>query len=934
MNGVRKFLGGGGSSPASSQPQPPPPPAPVTPPPAASFVSSGNSSWPSQDSPSISPSSSDARSASRTSSGLVIRKNTKPPLPASPTNFEDAPGTTSFQSANSASTSASVRSPAGSLSSYHVTSPTRKSLPNGGGSVFGSPKAGPSSPRVLPPSLVQPRNSDAAGWQRTSGLVNIRDELLTSLLTSEAVVDSRECEILSAEEVEELKKEHHILKIRLTAMQKKLDLEIKMRDAASSLSRVNAAHKKVSKQTEEQLEAAERKVATTQKELWRLSERTNEVHRKLLEHRAGVLGHSVHKMEKKMLSGLDGASEMDISGNVTPNRSSTFSSVASAVSTPSKPRFDGAHLFAGHADAQLPKAPPSASDIATIEAKLRAATESLNAANKRNAEMARELSHLRLEKEQIETTMTMELQNAEETVAELEKELPRFEELQARCDELMEERDQWEEDRAKLAAREQEVERLEGRLEVLVEKSGEATEMEGMLAEIQKRADEEVQKKEEEFSALKCEYEEACADWEAEKAGMEEDRLNELAALQEELDQLTAGGEARAELDGALETLHMLMQLHDVGYSSNDTSLQGLLASLGAHLDKVSTVMKEHSDVQEEWESIQERLESEMQARHQDHQAELEALRRERDDAKREAFALDSRVKELTAPSVYNGPPVEYKGEVADVIALLLPLWAVLPAPELRAAKLDTQRHLRAASTASSPGGPSSKSGFPSLSDMDVRSLKAVYDSKSTQAAVGGNFSLEAFVARVQALVIDDRALIERLIRFAQAHDLLKKNAERAQKLAQDSNAALEMYQKQVASLDDQNFELQKKQAALMNEIQDLQAAVERAMGQKREMEMHAADQAETCRQLTEANNALSAKTLSLAQEAASAPEIVRKQLERQLTECKEALREAQEEVDAMRTSEQTQRIALLDELNSMQTENANIRAQLRAIKK
>ncbi|KIK94844.1 hypothetical protein PAXRUDRAFT_827582 [Paxillus rubicundulus Ve08.2h10] len=919
MNGVRKFLAGGGSSPASSQPQPTPP-APITPPPAASFVSTGNPSWPPQGSPSISPSSSDARSATRTSSGLVIRKNTKPPV-ASPTNFEDAPGTTSFQSPSSASTPASVRSPAGSLSSYHVASPSRKSMPNGRGSIFGSPKAGPSSPRVLPPSLVQPRSSDDSGWQRTSGLVNIRDELLTSLLTSEAVVDSRECKILSAEEVEELKKEYHILKIRLTAMQKKLDLEIKMRDAAASLSRVNAAQKIISKQTEEQLEVAKRKVATTQTELWRVSERAHEAHRRLLEHRAGVLSYSVHKMERKMLPNMDGASEMDISGNATPNRSSTFSSVASAVSTPSKPRFDGAHLFAGHADAQFPKAPPSASEIATIEAKLRAATESLNAANKRNAEMARELSHLRLEKEQIETTMTMELQNAEETVAELEKELPRFEELQARCDELMEERGQWEEDREKLAAREREVERLEGRLEVLEEKNGEATEMERMLTEIRKGADEEVQKKEEEFSALKFEYEDACAEWEAEKAVMEEDRLNELAALQE-------------ELDGALEALHTLMQLHDVGHSSNDTSFQGLLASLGAHLDKVSTVMKEHSYAQEEWESVQERLESEIQVRHQDHQAELEALRREKDDAKREAFALNSRVKELTAPSVYNGPPMEYKGEVADVIALLLPLWAVLPAPELRAAKLDTQRHLRATSTASSSGGPSAKSGFPSLSDMDVRSLKALYDSKSTQAAVGGTFSLEAFVARVQALVIDDRALIERLIRFAQAHDLLKKNAERAQKLAQDSNSALEMYQKQVASLDDQNFELQKKQAALMNEIQDLQAGVERAMGQKREMEMHAADQAETCRQLTEANNALSAKTLSLAQEAASAPEIVRKQLERQLKECKEALREAQEEVNAMRTSEQTQRIALLDELNSTQTENANLRAQLRTIKK
>ena len=115
----------------------------------------------------------------------------------------------------------------------------------------------------------------------------------------------------------------------------------------------------------------------------------------------------------------------------------------------------------------------------------------------------------------------------------------------------------------------------------------------------------------------------------------------------------------------------------------------------------------------------------------------------------------------------------------------------------------------------SSPGGAHSKSGLPSLSNKDIRALKALYDTKSPQAAVGGAFSLEAFVARVQALVIDDRALIERLIRFAQAHDLLKKNAERAQKLAEDSNAALEMYQKQVATLDDQNFALQKKQAAL-----------------------------------------------------------------------------------------------------------------------
>ena len=45
-----------------------------------------------------------------------------------------------------------------------------------------------------------------------------------------------------------------------------------------------------------------------------------------------------------------------------------------------------------------------------------------------------------------------------------------------------------------------------------------------------------------------------------------------------------------------------------------------------------------------------------------------------------------------------------------------------------------------------------------------------------------GAFSVEAFAQRVQALISDDRAVMERLIRFAQAHDLLKKNAKRAQK--------------------------------------------------------------------------------------------------------------------------------------------------------
>jgi hypothetical protein len=76
-------------------------------------------------------------------------------------------------------------------------------------------------------------------------------------------------------------------------------------------------------------------------------------------------------------------------------------------------------------------------------------------------------------------------------------------------------------------------------------------------------------------------------------------------------------------------------------------------------------------------------------------------------------------------------------------------------------------------------------------------------------------FSLDAFAGRVQALVADDRALIERLLRFAQAHDMLKKNAERAQKLAQDGSAALETYQKQVRTLEERNTGLTNKHVTL-----------------------------------------------------------------------------------------------------------------------
>jgi len=161
--------------------------------------------------------------------------------------------------------------------------------------------------------------------------------------------------------------------------------------------------------------------------------------------------------------------------------------------------------------------------------------------------------------------------------------------------------------------------------------------------------------------------------------------------------------------------------------------------------------------------------------------------------------------------------------DMARVIAILQPLWAILPSPEARAAKFSGGSSTRTFRTGSpTPGSQSGTNGAASsLSELDVRSLKALYDSRQNPGTPGspkvggGPFTIEGFAQRVQALINDDKALIERLVRFAQAHDLLKKNAERAQKLAQDGNTALETYQKQVRILEERNLSIASKQAAV-----------------------------------------------------------------------------------------------------------------------
>lgn len=116
-----------------------------------------------------------------------------------------------------------------------------------------------------------------------------------------------------------------------------------------------------------------------------------------------------------------------------------------------------------------------------------------------------------------------------------------------------------------------------------------------------------------------------------------------------------------------------------------------------------------------------------------------------------------------------------------------------------------------------------------------------------------------------------------------------------------------------------------------LDEIDKLQTAVERAQRERRQYEQKAHDQSVTLQNLTDANGILSARALALAEEVATAPESMRIKMEAQLAEVRRQLKEAIEEIEAMRGSEQGQKAALLEELNVVQEENTKLREQLRS---
>jgi chromosome segregation ATPase len=166
---------------------------------------------------------------------------------------------------------------------------------------------------------------------QSSALVDLQDPIQVHLLTETALSDSKTFEILSQEEVDDLKKQIQSLSMRIEQARANLAIQSKYRDAAISMARLYSPSKAdgkrrsllgnrmsdSAKEAEMEKLASERRCEELATELFSLEKRLMEPQRRLLQHTAGIL-QLTHRVSSKksgqmpvgpLMNGIPGSPE-------------------------------------------------------------------------------------------------------------------------------------------------------------------------------------------------------------------------------------------------------------------------------------------------------------------------------------------------------------------------------------------------------------------------------------------------------------------------------------------------------------------------------------------------------------------------------------------------------------------------------------------------
>lgn len=191
-------------------------------------------------------------------------------------------------------------------------------------------------------------------------LLNVNDPIQVHLLVETALGDSKEFEILSPEEVDELKKQCRALSQRIDQTRQSLAIQSKYRDAAISMAKLYSNSDKKStdnadtrpkhrrsllgsrgsnsdqvKEADMERIVSERKCEELAQELWSLEKRLMEPQKRLLQHTAGIL-QMTHK-GPATVSKKSGTVQRGIPGS--PESLYTYTNARSSMDPPSEEDF-------------------------------------------------------------------------------------------------------------------------------------------------------------------------------------------------------------------------------------------------------------------------------------------------------------------------------------------------------------------------------------------------------------------------------------------------------------------------------------------------------------------------------------------------------------------------------------------------------------------
>lgn len=385
-----------------------------------------------------------------------------------------------------------------------------------------------------------------------------------------------------------------MLSSRVGALQRKLATEVKIRDAAQTLARLNSSPSQISRQSSSALETAERKVAAAQTELWRVQERAANIDRRLLEHRAGVLGAALAEAERMQAK--------DHSNSILESDSGFRSPLSSSGSLGAMtPKFDGAHFFAGHEGAIVPRKQwrgadlvhdsgggggASRQELEELEAKLVAA-EAL--AQEREAQL-----------EEARITAASELENARAVAA---KEL-----ADARADGASEVALV----RERAGESEKRVAHLQRKLESSMRGKDEAAFLEERIRTLERELEDTRSKADQARRKMESAWNVEKSAWASERAlleqergkwsatatattGLEEKLKKERAMWEQEREELVE--QAKDQIANAADGLRVLIQRFDIPLFSRGSGISVLVDALERYLEKHKAQVHEHEQL-------------------------------------------------------------------------------------------------------------------------------------------------------------------------------------------------------------------------------------------------------------------------------------------------------------------------------------------------